>query len=424
MTSDSPREETSRAPVPASQAAPGEPRPSGALAVPFTARLLGAIDRGPVNAVLSPLSAQIALTMAGIGARGETLAQMEEALGGGIDELAESAAALAGVLARVGSAQREQQREGDADPATASLADGVWAQAGLDLEQSYREQLATAFGADVREVDFADADAREQGRREINDWVAEITHDLIQELVPAGALSAAERLVLVNALHLKAAWTKALTPVDGTFATADGQSLSLSMLQGTATGWYEDEHCRATALPTAGGELALALIQPASGLDALLDAWAAAAAAPGPERADGTDGIDGTGLAAVLSGLAEQPMPVDLTLPGFDIEWEGELNSQLAALGMADAFGAGADFSGIAEEAGIRLSRVLQKAVITVDEQGMEAAAATVVLMRMSLPLTPPQSLLLDAPFLFVAYEQSSLAPLVAGWIGDPTQTR
>ena len=50
--------------------------------------------------------------------------------------------------------------------------------------------------------------------------------------------------------------------------------------------------------------------------------------------------------------------------------------------------------------------------------------AATAVGMEASAADAEPKELLLDEPFLFVAYETSTLAPLVLGWIGDPSQTR
>src|SRR5690606_37090602 len=95
-----------RAEVP--RAEPGPAAGAGTAVVPFTARMLGAADRSEVNAVLSPLSAQLALTMAGLGAAGTTRAQMEEVLGGSIDDLARSANTLSTVLAAVGDEEREQ----------------------------------------------------------------------------------------------------------------------------------------------------------------------------------------------------------------------------------------------------------------------------------------------------------------------------
>src|SRR5690625_6822776 len=87
--------------------------------------MLGAIDRADTNAVCSPLSAQIVLTMAGMGAAGATRAQMEQTLGGSMDQLAEAANTLAGALLAVGEQQRQDPEEDQPDPAVASLVNGI-----------------------------------------------------------------------------------------------------------------------------------------------------------------------------------------------------------------------------------------------------------------------------------------------------------
>ncbi len=391
---------------------PGPVEGTGALASPFTARLLAALPRDAVNLVCSPLSAQSALTMAGLGAAGATRAQMEDVLGGSIDELAECANTLASVLAAVGDAQREAADEDAPEPARASLVSGTWLQQGLEVEQAFLEGLAAHFGSGVYEVDFTDGAAREEGRERINRWVEDATHGLVEDLVEEGTLTEDSRLMLVNALHLKAAWSRVLGRVGGSFTTAEGEELSVEMLHGETSTWFEDDLVRATSLEAHGGELALALVQPVADPAAVLEGWA--------ESAQDAGG----GLAALLSGLEDSSATAELTVPGFDIEWDGELTSPLTELGMGGAFSHDADFSGITASERLAITSVVQKAVITVDENGMEAAAATAVGVGAVSAPVDVQELVLDAPFLYVAYERSTLAPLVLGWIGDPTQTR
>ncbi|MGP9747204.1 serpin family protein [Brachybacterium sp. AOP29-B2-41] len=394
------------------RAAPGPADDAGGVAIPFTARMLGAIDRAEVNAVCSPLSAQVALTMVGMGAAGQTLQQMEEVLGGSMEVLAEGANTLSQLLATVGDEERELDDDEAPEPARASLVNGTWLQEGFEIQETFLEDLATWFGSGLFEADFTDDAEREQAREEINEWVADSTDDLIEELIPEGILDSNTRLVLVNALHLKAAWPEELTKGGGTFTTADGSELSAEMLHGSTSTWYEDEVCRATSLGTYGEDLALALVQPTGDLTDVLDAWA--------EAASGKD----SGLAALLSGLEDSQASTQLAVPAFDIGWESALKDTLKSLGMTDAFGKEADFSGITGAVDLVIDEVLQKAVITIDEQGMEAAAATAVVMTETSAQIPDQELVLDSPFLFLAYERSTLAPLVVGWIGDPTETR
>lgn len=397
----------------APRAEPGAAQGAGARVVPFTARMLGAVDRTAVNAVLSPLSAQIALTMAGLGAAGATLAQMEEALGGEVEDLARSANTLSSVLAAVGEQERAEDDPRAPAPPRASLVSGAWLQEGMAVREAYLDALATHLGSGVHQVDFTDEAAREAARERIDDWVADSTDGLIEDLVPEDALDADTRAVLVDALHLSAAWPVPLDVRPGAFTAADGARREVDMLHGTAGGWYEDEVCRATALGTYGEDLALAVVQPREDVGAVLDAWAAAAQDPA------------AGMGALLAGLEESEERVDLTMPGVDIAWEAELTGMLQGLGMVDAFDAtAADFSGITAQERLALSAVLQKATLALDEHGMEAAAATgVVAGAVSAPLIEHE-LVLDAPYLVLAYEVTTLAPLVVGWIGDPTQTR
>ncbi|GAA1491270.1 serpin family protein [Brachybacterium sacelli] len=377
----------------------------------FSARMLAAIDRADVNAVCSPLSAQIVLTMIGLGAAGDTRAQMEETLGGGMDELAQAANTLTAVLAAVGDEEREDRDDEAPEPAAVSLVNGLWLQQGMTVRDSYLEDLGRYFGSGVFEADFTDDAEREQARVRINDWAAEATQDLIQDLVPQDVLDADSRLVLVNALHLKAAWHKTLSRTTGTFTTADGSALSTELLSGSTPRWYEDDLCRATALETYGDDLSLALVQPTRDLDTVLDAWS--------ELADD----DRAGLGALLTGLEASEESTKLTLPGFDIAWDAPLTPVLDQLGMTEALSEDADLSGITGEEDLFITHVLQKAVITVDDEGMEAAAATAAAVGTTSVVIDEHELVLDSPFLVVAYERSTRAPLVLGWIGDPTRT-
>ena len=391
---------------------PGETDGLGRRVVPFTAHLLAGIDREPVNAVCSPLSAQTVLTMAALGAAGDTLAQMEEVLGGTVDELATTANTLSAVLAAVGDAAREEDDPEGPEPAVASLASSTWLQESMTVEQGFLDGLAEWFGSGVFQIDFLDEAAREKGRERINDWVAEQTDDLIEDLVPEQALSDRTRAVLVNALHLKAAWPSPLERRGGTFTTDEGEELSVELLHGSSSAWFEDSVCRATALEAAGGELALALIQPAGSIGETMDAWAEVAGTPA------------AGLGGLLDGLEDSSEQVDLAVPPFDIAWDSSLVEVLEGLGMTEVFSETADLSGITAEEDLTITEILQKAVITVDEEGMEAAAATAAMVDTTAAPAEPKQLVLDRPFLFVAYERTTRAPLVAGWIGDPTQAR
>ena len=102
----------------------------------------------------------------------------------------------------------------------------------------------------------------------------------------------------------------------------------------------------------------------------------------------------------INKGLKNQK--IQLSLPKFEIKYEGELQSLLISLGMKSAFG-GADFSVMRKEKDIFISRVIHKTFIKVDEQGTEAAAVTAVFKtRMMVPKDPPKIMNVNHPFLFI----------------------
>lgn len=379
--------------------------------LPFTTGLLAAFGTDETSAVLSPASVLVALAMIAQGAKGETLAQLQTILGGDAAELAATASCLRSVLAAVGEDERENHEKEDPEPASASMVDAVWIQDGSEVEQDYLDALARDFDAGLHTADFKDPEARESAREDINGFVSGATQERIPELLPEGVLSELSRLVLVNALHIKAAWPDALASLGPMpFALADGTTADIDMLGAETVAWYEDAQVQATRLDTFGEEIALVVARPVADVPTAVEHW----------KADG-----GAALGTLLDGLEDSGRTeVDLVLPPFDLRSQTALKKTLTGMGLGVAFGDDADFTGISMQEDLRIGDVIHEAVITVDEEGMEAAAATAVVMDAGAApgQEEPRQLVLDRPFLFVVVERSTRAPLVLGWTGDPRQ--
>ena len=71
-------------------------------------------------------------------------------------------------------------------------------------------------------------------------------------------------------------------------------------------------------------------------------------------------------------------------MPLFELESEFSLDQTLADMGMPDAFGAGADFSGMTGTGELWISEAVHKAFVSVGEEGTEAAASTAVVFEES----------------------------------------
>ena len=110
-----------------------------------------------------------------------------------------------------------------------------------------------------------------------------------------------------------------------------------------------------------------------------------------------------------------------LALPRFKLEYGTELKPPLQAMGMKLAFSRAADFSGMSATPQY-LSAVKHKSFVEVNEEGTEAAAATVAVMRLTSvqPATPPFEMVVDRPFLFVIADNQTQAILFLGVVFEP----
>ena len=367
--------------------------------------LYGQLATEQGNLVLSPYSVGVALGMTLCGAGGRTLDEMRSVLGvtnddrfhSGVNALTTYIESLAGPQDRFDGSKAELVLD---------AANQLYGQQGVRWERAFLDLLAREYGAGLRTVDYQNAN--EQARVLINDWVAGRTHDRIRELIPAGVLDGLTRLVLVNALYLKAPWEfpfeKSLTE-SAPFHRSDGSSINVdTMVQPLlATTIIRGDGWRATRLPYAGHTLAMTVLLPDPGRMRDVERW-----------------LTSGGLVDVMS--AGRPAMLDLRLPRWTFRTQAPLNDALQQLGMRTAFDPHeADFRPMTEEdLDLYISAVLHEGFVAVDEEGTEAAAATAVVMReTSAPVTEPFHV--DRPFLFAIHDVEHGTPLFLGRVDDPS---
>jgi serine protease inhibitor len=342
------------------------------------------------NVFLSPLSASMALGMTMNGAAGETWTQMRDMLGfAGLEEPAinEAYRALIGLLL-------------DLDPGvTFGLGNSIWTRLGLPVVPDFYERVREYFGAEVQELDFSDPSTLAI----INGWVEEATHGRIDKILDQ--IGPRDVMYLINAIYFLADWTEQFDRArteERPFTRADGSTVPVPLMSqmGEFRSFHADD-ARGIELPYGGGAFTAVAMLPAEG-----ETLAELVAGLDAERwADWMDRLD-----------AREPDRAYVALPRFEIEYAQLMNDDLQALGMVDAFGP-ADFSRMVQGGGVWVDRVVQKTFLRVDEEGTEAAAATMVVMVES---APPE-FVFDRPFLFAIRERLSGTVLFVGVIGDPT---
>ena len=111
---------------------------------------------------------------------------------------------------------------------------------------------------------------------------------------------------------------------------------------------------------------------------------------------------------------------ITLTMPLFKFESEFSLGETLAGMGMPDAFGARADFSGMTGSRELRISAIVHKAFVSVDEEGTEATAATSVVVFESGPAKEPIPVTVNRPFIFLIRDRATGTVLFLGRVMNP----
>lgn len=364
------------------------------MADEFAGDLFGLLAAGAGNLVFSPASVAIALRMALCGARGETAAEIAAALHlsePGLD--GQELRRLSGELSRL-----------PGDQVTFRAPNTMWVQSGLPLRPEFTGALRGNAAVSVRDADFAHA--AEATRQEINELIAKQTEDKITDLLTPGTIDALTRLVLVNAVYLRAAWrypfAEAATRDEPFHPGRGGGPVTVAMMHlRNELGYLRGEGFQAVVLPYGHSTLAMIIVLP-----------------------DGPPSSLPSGLTARLGELTRQARPhrVTLALPRFRREGEFSLTPVLGRLGIRLAFGREADFTGITTAERLFISAVRHKAYIDVNEQGTEAAAATAVVMT-SLAMRAPApavSVTVDHPFVFAITDTASGLVLFLGQITSP----
>jgi serine protease inhibitor len=353
------------------------------------------------NVVISPLSIEVALSMARSGAGGTTAAEIDAAMRFPSTGRDAQMNALTRDLAAQDTApplsSPAASRDAGAPPAAPilTIANAMFVQQGQPIGQAFLNTMAADYGSGVRTVDFASPSAIAL----INAWVRTQTADRIQQLFDS--LDPSTRLVLANAVYLKADW---VTPFaeeptsDATFTTAAGKQKTVPTMHQTGSlGYASSDKWQAVALPYAGGTLTMYVIVPSANTSL-------------------ADLLAPTTLAQVSGGL--RPTPVSLALPRWKSTTELNLVPALNMLGVHAAFTSAADFAGIAPD--LFIGQAIHRATIDVDEWGTEAAAVTGLAFPAS-SMMAQVNVRADHPFAYAIVNPQTGVVVFEGSVADPT---
>lgn len=376
----------------------------------------------PGNALLSPFSIQLAMAMAFAGADGSTREEMARILH--FPAVAESIhPALAGLqhdLVKPDAPPTETpspsaNRFALRPTYALQVANRLFADRTQEFRPAFLDFARDTYGAPIALLDIVNDP--EAARLQINDWVGEQTRQRIKDLLPTGAVDRNTRLVLVNALYLKAPWAEAF-PVHNTqprpFHRPNSPSVEVPTLFRKASfGYAQRAGYRVITIPYAAGNLQFVVVL--------------------PDATNGLASVEQKLTSADLAGFASLGRAeLELYLPKLKLTPPArKLGDAFQKLGMRLAFDVppqSANFDRMAvrkPDDYLFISEIYHKTFLELDESGTEAAAATGVLMARatSLPLNPPIPIVVrvDHPFLFAIQHRTSRACLFLGRVENPS---
>lgn len=358
----------------------------------FALKLFRATARGEENALVSPLSVMLALAMTANGAKGETKAQMEALLGGGMD-IEDLNGYLYTYMKSLPSSEK----------AKLALANSVWFRdtESLDVRAAFLQKNADYYSADVYKAPFD-----KKTCDDINRWIEENTDGMIKKMLDSIDDDAV--MYLINTVLFDAEWQNVYFEDkirDGFFTTADGKRRNVTMMHSDETNFIDDGKATGFIKPYKDG-YSFAAFLPNEGVS--LDSY--------------LDSMTGAGFLAAVKGAKKET--VIAAMPKFEYGYKTTMKDILKSLGMTVPFDKEkADFSDLAvsRNGNIYIGQVIHQTYISVGEKGTRAGAATIV--RMDSAAAPGEvdyhTVTLDRPFVYAIIDNATGLPIFIGTVTD-----
>ncbi|KAM9435865.1 leukocyte elastase inhibitor-like isoform 2-T3 [Clarias gariepinus] len=289
------------------------------------------------------------------------------------------------------------------------LANRLYGEKTLNFLSEYVDSTQKFYHGDMQAVDFIGSS--EESRKLINQWVEEKTEGKIKDILQRRTVTTLTRLALVNAIYFKGKWKHA-------FNTEDTKEMPFKINQNETTpvqmmyqkekflyNYIDEYKLQVLDLPYVEEELSMVVLLP-------------------EESVDGSDPLEKLESELTVDKLTEWTNPekmhrwtdIIVHLPKFKLEEQYSLTDILSKMGMSSLFQAGAaNLKGMSSQEDLIVSSVTHKAFVETNEEGTEAAAATVTMVIETIMLTPEKHFMADHPFLFFIRHNNTKSILFFG---------
>ncbi|KHJ49059.1 serine proteinase inhibitor, partial [Trichuris suis] len=346
------------------------------------------------NALFSPASVFLALSMLYVGAEGNTKQQISNVLFGTQINISEIETSLKVLISALKSTDKDYAK------VVWKLANRLYVSMAFKILPAYQKELESLLSADVLNIDFTKGGA---ACDEVNKWVSEQTNEKITRILDI--VGDSTTLVVVNAVYFKAAWDNEFCEGNttlGAFYRKEDDVVELPMMQQTNDEFYYNETAewQILGMPYTAKFLRMYVMLPKK-----------------PSTLSSMEkSLSGKALLEAMNNTTQEE--VQVTIPKFKFEKQMCLDASLTKLGMSDVFDQfKANLSRVTDKAHLFVSNVLHKTFIDVDEKGTEAAGVTAIkIVPLSAKMHPQRYVFTaDHPFLFAIVDTRFKALLFLG---------
>lgn len=347
------------------------------------------------NVFFSPFSVSTAMAMLLCAAEGKTASEMCSVLG--YDDAGIKKDDVASIFEEQMSLLLQTP-----DSYTLSCSNAMLNQKGFNVKEEFKKILFESFKALHMEIDFMQENQKAVDL--INGWVKEKTNDMIPKIVQS--LDRNTVLILINAIYFKGTWMqkfdKKRTHPQIFYNKGiedNGKEVDMMKMKEKFP-FYEDSILQALQLPYIGEEVAMLILL--------------------PRERDGLESLEKNLCPSFVQDLKIKLRKRDviISLPRFRLEYTKSLVPVFKELGMKHVFSRGAELGIASDSPDLAVSEILHKAVLEVNEEGSEAAAATMVAVMMCALIIEPE-FVADHPFAFVIYNTKSDLILFMGRVNE-----
>ena len=293
-----------------------------------------------------------------------------------------------------------------------AIANALWIQKGYHVKQDFLDTITQNHGASTHQLDFKANTTHAQER--INNWTDITTDGKIKDLITPNAINQNTKMVLTNAIHLKAKWTNSFAQQNTlykNFTKTDGEVIQVPTMHQKAVFRHKNiDGTDLLCMHYKDSDYRLLSIMPALG-----------------EFEKFENNLNLESFRHILKDpitdeINLEEKEINLYYPKYEFENTVNMVAPLKMHGMQLAFSKNADFSSITNDASLNISQIIQKTFFKVDEEGTEAATTSA--LALGTTSKADFTLRFNRPFLFVLCHEPTKTILFLGRVMNPLQTK